>query len=90
MEITLLIQNLGIRAPPRRVDRNSYLRCAVAFPEPLVGSRGREVVQAFGWTLLRAHVGGAVVTVVLVPKSLRGHGNWGDRGSAKTSSGWGL
>lgn len=70
--------------------RNGYSRCAAAFPEPLVGARGREVVQGIGWALFGAHVSGAVVTVVLVPKSLRGHGSWGNRGSAKISSGWGL
>lgn len=70
--------------------RSNYLRCAAAFPKPLVGARGREVVQAFGWALVRAHVGGAVVRVVLIPKSLCGHGSCRDKDSAKTSSGWGL
>lgn len=75
---------------PQEGRRNSYLRCAAAFPKPLVGAWGGKVVQAFGWALVRAHISGAVVRVVLVPKSLRGHGSWGDKVIAKTTSGWGL
>lgn len=76
--------------PAQEGRRNSYLRCAVAFPKPLVGAGGREVVEAFRGALVRAHIGGAVVVVVLVPQSLRRHGSCGDRASTKTSRGRGL
>lgn len=76
--------------PTKESRRNSYLRCTVALPKPLVGAGGREVVETFGWALLWAHIRGAVVMVVLIPKSLCGHGSWGDRVSTKTISGWGL
>lgn len=75
---------------PQEDKRNSYLRCTAAFPKSLVGARGREVVQTFRWALIRAHVSGAVVSIVLIPKSLCGHGSCGGRVRAKTSRGWGL
>lgn len=82
--------DLGTRIPPGRGEGSSYSRCAVALTEALVGARGGEVVEAFRRALLGAHVRGAVVVVVFIPKSLRGHGSWGDRASIKTSCSWSL